>query len=655
MMKSKKWALLSLVMLVSLVLAACAPQQVQVPVTVVVKETSVVKEVQTQVVKEVQTQVVETVKEVTPTPLPPTAPPPPKAVKPVDSVVIALMQEPDTLHLMVGSMLAKTIVLNTVYVGCMSQNEKTEWVPLGCEQVPTLDNGGAKIVGDGDAQHLEVTYKIRKGWRWTDGTPVTTKDILAWWKLAMDPKFEFEGRPAPEKIYDIQAVDDATAVVKYLSKKQIADAVAGTLTGNVDFKSFQADYESTFGKDWPYYATDPVFWANINWMPAHIISSIPGDKQAESDFAKKPVGDGAYVVQDWKPSQEIVLTASDKPFPLGDPKIKTITFRLFGDGAAVKAALQNGEVDLAMGNVAGLTEADGQDLDAIEKGGAYKVEWVPGYAFEHIDLNTTKFPLDDLKVRQALYMGIDRQKIVDTLYNGKKAVTDLPLPKGMSWAYPPDSALTIYKYDPAAAAKLLADAGWDCKALPCTKKDAKGNTVKLEITLMTTDRADRQKLAQAIQAMWKKLNVGVNLQFLYGRGLFATCDTGGPLNCRTFDAAIYTWATDDSASFYTMYGCSAINTKENNWSGQNYPGWCTKTSSDALNQSENNPANAGSHTNRLPLLKTFFAEMTANAPVIYLFGSAEPFPHVVNWKNFKAGNTQYSYPTWNAWEWEVSK
>ncbi len=87
-------------------------------------------------------------------------------------------------------MMAKTIVLASVFVGCMVQNEKAEWVPLGCESIPTIDNGGAKWVGEGGDKHLEVTYKIKKGWRWTDGTPVTSKDVLAYWKLVMDPEFE---------------------------------------------------------------------------------------------------------------------------------------------------------------------------------------------------------------------------------------------------------------------------------------------------------------------------------------------------------------------------------------------------------------------------------------------------------------------------------
>jgi ABC-type transport system substrate-binding protein len=111
-------------------------------------------------------------KVVTPTPVPPTEAPPTAVPQSTDTLVFAMQQEPDTLHSQLSTMSATSFVLNLIEPGCMSQNEKLEWVPLGCETVPTLENGGAAIVGEGDDQHLEVTYKIRDGWRWTDGEPV---------------------------------------------------------------------------------------------------------------------------------------------------------------------------------------------------------------------------------------------------------------------------------------------------------------------------------------------------------------------------------------------------------------------------------------------------------------------------------------------------
>lgn len=636
--------LISLIAVLSMFMAACAAPA---PQTII--ETVVVTEV-------VEGKTVEKVieKVVTPTPIPPTAAPPAYVPQPVDTVVFGMQQEPDTLHAYLSTMSAATFVLNPVRSGCTLQNEKTEWVPLGCESLPTLENGGMAIVGDGEEKHLEVTFKIRKDWRWTDGTPVTANDAIYWWKLNMDPGFESQGRSTIEKIYEMSAIDDKTVLVKYMTAKQIREAVAGTLTGEVDFAAFKEDYVANFTPDWQDFAVEPNVYVNFDWLPAHVLESIPAADQSASDYARQPLGDGAYVVKEWKAGQEIVLEKSDLPFPLGDAKIKNIIFRFYGDGAAIKAALQSGEIDAALGTISGLTEKDGPDLDAIEATGRYKVEWVPQYNYEHIDLNVTKFPLDDVLVRQALMYATDRQAINDAQYFGKKAITDLPLAKGLSWAYPPDSELVVYDYNPEKALELLAQAGWDCSANPCTK-EVDGQVKKLEFTFMTTDRLDRMAVAQMIQAMWKKINVGVNLQFLYGRGLFSNCSAGGPLYCRTFDAAMYAFSTGDDATFYTTYSCGAIPNEGNNYSGQNNPGWCNQAANEALNQSENNPENALSREKRMPYLTTFFKEMTKDMPVIFLYGAAWPYPHLTEWKNFKAGLTQHSYPTWNAWEWEVSK
>ena len=110
--------------------------------TVVVKETEIVAG--TPIVKE-STKLVESTKVVvvTPTAVPATAVPTTAPVKPSDTAVLALQQEPDTLHPGIGSMMARTIVNSAVFPGCQAQNNKAQWVPMGCESVPTFDNGGA--------------------------------------------------------------------------------------------------------------------------------------------------------------------------------------------------------------------------------------------------------------------------------------------------------------------------------------------------------------------------------------------------------------------------------------------------------------------------------------------------------------------------------
>jgi len=642
-MSRKTFVVVSLVVLASMVLTACQPQTIvqTVEVTKIVAGTPVV---------ESKTVVV------TATPVPPTAVPPTAAPKAADTVVLALQQEPDTLHPLIGSMMARTIVDSALFPGCMLQNEKAEWIPMGCEQVPTFDNGGAKLVGDGADKHLEVTYKIKKGWRWTDGTPVTSKDMVYTWKLVMDPDFEIADRTSTEKIYDIVAVDDATFVTKFLSNAQAKQAEVGTLKGNVDFAKFKDDYAANAFSGTGGAVVDPVYW-NAGWigywLPEHILSKTPAKDQAKSDFAKKPVGDGAYEVKEWKQGQEIDLVKSSKPFPLGDAKITNIVYRFFGETKAVIASLQKGEID-AITSVAGLTPSDAPDLDKIAAAGAFKVWYYNEYSWEHIDINTTKFPLDDIKVRQALSYAIDKKTLIDTLYNGKYAPAELPgaCLQSNCWAYTTDYTKYDFSLDKAKA--LLKDAGWDCSALPCTKKVGT-ETKKLEITLMTTDRADRQKLAQVIQAMWKAVNVGVNLQFLYGRGLFATCSAGGPLYCRTYDAAIYTWVGGDDPQFMGLYSCAGIPTKENNWAGQNDPGWCNKDADEALKQSETNADVTVSRDKRKPFIQTFFKAWTTEVPVIPLFVNSVPLAARTGFKNYTCGPTQYAPCGWNAYTWELSK
>ncbi len=652
-MSAKKWsAVLGVIMILSMILTSCATPT---PVTV----EKVVTQVVTQQVQVVQTQVVTQEKQVvvTATPVPATAVPTAKPQVASDTVVLALQQEPDTLHPGIGSMMARTIVLSPIFVGCMAQNDKAEWVALGCETVPTIDNGGAKWVGEGADKHLEVTYKIKKGWRWTDGTPVTSKDVLAWWKLLMDPDFEVASRVGYEKLYDIKAVDDNTVTVIWMSNNQAKAAEAGTLKGNVPFEKFVDDYVSNGYAATGQPVVDPVYWSYIGWWPAAIVSKTPAKDQGKSDFAKKPMGDGAYVVKEWKTGQEIDLEKSDKPFPLGDPKIKTIVWRVIPDTKAIIAALQKGEID-AVSSVAGLTPADSPDLDKIAATGLYKSWYYTEYSWEHIDINTTKFPLDDVKVRQALYYATDKKTIIDTLYYGKYSPAELPgAILSTNSAYYTDQ-YTKYAFDKAKAAALLKDAGWDCKALPCTKKVTEGGkevTKNLEITLMTTDRTDRQKLAQVIQAQWKAINVGVNLQFLYGRGLFATCSAGGALYCRTFDAAIYTWVGGDDPGFWGLYNCAGIPTKENSYSGQNNPGWCNKAADTALNDAENNADIVVSPAKRKVAYAPFFTAWTTEVPVIPLFVNAVPIVARTGFKNYKCGPTQNAPCGWNAWEWELTK
>ena len=270
----------------------------------------------------------------------------PFLVKPPPETVVLAALEPGTLYPgLSASGNSNDAILAPILVGCMHQNDKTEWVALGCESVPTVDNGGAQWVGTGDDRHLEVTYKIRDDWRWTDGTPVTTVDVLAWWKLNMSPGFVPIDRSGFLRIYDIVAVNDKTARVVWLSHQQAHAAEAGTLTGNVPFASFRNDYLNAGLSATGQPVISTTYWTLIGWLPAHIVNATPPEDQDTSIYATRPVGDGPYVVKDWKAGQEIALERSSLPFPLGNPQLRNIVFRFYSNTGEVLAALQTGVID----------------------------------------------------------------------------------------------------------------------------------------------------------------------------------------------------------------------------------------------------------------------------------------------------------------------
>jgi len=630
--------MLSLVVILAMVLSACGPAATPTPVPQPTKAPEATKPPAPPTA--------------TPVPLP-TATPAPKAV---DTVVIGMAQEPDTLFAGIGSMMAKTLVLQAIFPGAVTQDDKANWVPILADKVPTLDNGGAKFVGEGADRHLEVTFKYAKPLKWHDGTPVTAKDQVYGWKLFMDPDFPYVDRTFLYKLYDVVAVDDQTWKAIFLSENQALQAAAGTLKGSVNFAAYKADYgpdgmgyDSWKGKG-P--VVDPLYFTADFAMPEHILGKMKAADMEKSDFAKKPIYDGAYKVKEWKAGQEIVLEAvPDHPLA---PKIKNVIFRFVTDASAEIAALQKGELDAA--TQIGLEVDSAPELDKLAAAGQYKVFYTPGYQWEHIDLNTTAFPFDDVKVRKALAYAIDKKEITDKLYYGKVKAANSWLPD-FHWAYDA-KAITIYEYSVDKAKALLKEAGWDVTKTPATKtfKDASGKDVTktLEFKLSTTDRKDRQTLAQLIAAQVKKAGFQMNMEFLYARSFFGTCAAGGPLACRTYQAGMYTWLSSDDPGVMTLYTCKSTPTKENGYSGQNYPGICDKKLDELLTKGETDAEIAIDRTKRKPIYVEAQKIWTDLVPVIPLKANANVTVARVGLKNFSGVPTS-SGETWNIHTWELVK
>jgi peptide/nickel transport system substrate-binding protein len=579
---------------------------------------------------------------VTRTPLASSAP----TAKSSDTLVVGMRSEPDTLYPLLSSMFAQSIVNSALFAVCTRENEKLEWIPEMCASVPTLENGSAKWIGEGADRYLEVTFKLKSGWKWHDGTCVTANDYVFTWELALDPELEVVDRKPWEKIQEVTAPDDQTVVVKYHSEKTLAAEAAG----RGRFPALKADYarlkEAT--------PTGPLvsmfYYALGSPLPAHLLSEIPARDQPKSDFARRPIGNGAYKFKDWKPSGWIELEAN-ADFQLGAPKIKNIVFRFVPDVQATLAAMQQGELDVVTQD--GPLSVDvGSELDTLEKAG-YRLYLVPNFMWEHIDLNTTHFPLDDVRVRRALAYATNVQEVVNQTRSGKviEAYSFLP---PVHWAYD-DMAVVKYDYNLSKARVLLKEADWSCSQSPCTRKTVDGKTQTLEFTLATTDRLYRQEIAQILQKQWSEVGFRINLQILPGRNLFQPASQNGPLASRTFDAALYAWGLGEDPDLVGLYDCASIPSQENDFAGQNYPGWCNRTANDKIVAASSNPDFL---TNRAKL-KSALADVqrawTADVPVIPLIHNVYVSAARVGLKGYTPTPAINSPEFWNAWQWEWSK
>jgi ABC-type transport system substrate-binding protein len=555
-----------------------------------------------------------------PTPQPSASATPPPTATPIPEkpVRVALQSNPENLHPFYAQSPAAQTVLGALFVGCVGPNEKGEPIALGCEQVPTLENGGAKFVGEGLDRYLEVTFKIRLGWRWTDGQAVTANDAVYAWQLLMQPEANLRD-PLTQKVFAMSAPDPRTIVVNFMSAAQARAAANGELTGDVAFQYFSqlGDYVQNAQQETP--LLDANYWGVVRWLPAHVLQGIAPKDHAASPYAQLPIGDGAFEIKS-RPNTGIVLARAAQAFPLGEVKPVGIEF-VFGD-----------------------------DLSKLD----YNLSWAMPYdeynqlaqtiefdasSTEQLLLNVDRFPFNNVKVRQAVAYALNREVF------WKEVMPVLPM-----------SPLTpTLGYVPQRALELLTEAGWNCTRKPCQKFDeTKGVTQTLEFTLVTTERTPRNLVAQVIQKQLGDIGFGVNIQIVYGLGtqskLFAAANEGGILLSRNFDAALY--QAPETNSLRGRFDCASVPSEQaSDTSKGNASGFCD-AEIDALIAASEVSEDVLSPASRAKAYAEALAAVEAQAPVVRLY---IPKLHVLaeDLSGLKPGA---NVPvTWNAWEWVLTE
>ncbi|MCW0211801.1 MAG: ABC transporter substrate-binding protein [Pseudonocardia sp.] len=171
---------------------------------------------------------------------------------------------------------------------------------------------------------------------------------------------------------------------------------------------------------------------------------------ANPDFAQKPVGAGPYSFVSYSPGDRLVLKRN--PNYYGEaPPMENLTLRVITDPKAAANALMSGQVDFA-------DNLDANDIPQLKGNDKLTVESNVGLWFDMLYFNLAQKPLDDVRVRQAINLALDRDEIIAGTVNGEGEPARQPLPSS-HWAYDKANA-SVWPHDVAKAKQLMAEAGY---------------------------------------------------------------------------------------------------------------------------------------------------------------------------------------------------
>ncbi|MEY8839007.1 ABC transporter substrate-binding protein [Cribrihabitans sp. XS_ASV171] len=344
-----------------------------------------------------------------------------------------------------------------------------------------------KVSEDG----LTLTFKLREA-SFSDGTPVTADDVKFSLERAASEKSGWAGFFKPIKGYEIIG-----------------------------------DREISLTLDKPF---TPAL-NNLAMFSGAILPRKLVEEQGDAFFAD-PVGSGPYALSTWTRGARIELEANPHYWQDGKPYIESAALEIVTEGSARTIKLEAGEVDAIIDPPLNQVEK----LKAME---GIKVGTVVPYRSDFVQLNTTKPPFDNMKVRQALNLAVDKSAIIEGVLYGAGEVAASAMPP-MAYA---DPALAPYDHDLEAARTMLEEAGL-------------GDGFSAEL-LVNSGIAAHRNVAVALQAMMQPLGVDLNIQMVEGGTHWETTKAGN------YEMAV-SYATSDTIDPDQLIGFLAVNPERAN-------------------------------------------------------------------------------------------
>lgn len=362
---------------------------------------------------------------------------------------------------------------------------------------------------------LTYTFKLRPGIKWTDGKPLTAKDVVYTYSLMANPHYA-----AVQSTYRAD-------LTTYLRSIEAPNSTTVVFKLKQPFAPFLANH------------------GYHQIMPAHILDKLSPAEINTGPFNIAPkVSNGPFKFVEWVPNNHLTLVAN-KEYYGQVPYLDTLLGQFYAS-----------ETDLV--NAIKVGESDGGSLS--QPASVLALKGVPGvttYTISDNGLTDYFYQLDptksaaatifaDRNVRQALVWGLDTEGMVKSVYLGIGGATTNSIFPTVSWAYT-NKTTPKYSYNPAKAAQMLAAAGWRKNGNGILEKN--GKTLKFAITAPVNAQT-YVEIAQVMQSNWKALGCDVSLNLIqYAQLLNAAYFT------RQFDVIIpgyeFTVDPDPSRTFHS--------------------------------------------------------------------------------------------------------
>ncbi len=540
------------------------------------------------------------------------------APTPVGSVsdqplIVAEWQTPSTMVAYYAQANVDIEVATPALLGLIDTAYDLKYVPDMLTEVPLVANGDVVVEGTG----MTVTYKLKPGMKWSDGQPITCKDLEATWKWNMDPAQTglVGGTTGWEDIDSVDTSNDTNCAVK-----------------------FKNVYEGYLG-----------LWAPL--LPAHYLSTVPIAKATTDLYPLTNLASGVYsgpfMPTEYRAGAQLNYTLNPNWGTINPNKVgfKSMIFKFYPDNPdGMVAGFSNGEYDLAMN----LNHSDLPKLQGLDK-----VLTEDTFTYEQLSINNKtlkeKFgEADVLPIKQALAYGIDKTQITGQVLGGTVDPAGTNNVSPLAWYYDPNTPPSEFSVEKANAA--LDAAGWTTGADGYRTKGGK----TLELQFCTTNRPYRVDSLNVLASQMKAIGIKANtLADTANPNVFGGWDSvpaDQPCNLihGNYDVAMFAWVAPlDPLGSYNVYTCQGIPDAAPH-NGQNNTRTCITELDDAWNVVKSNVdfAKVGE---AMKTVQGIYSKQIIEIPLFWWKNAYLVSPKLQN----VTGNPTTSGVLWNVEDWWI--